>query len=319
LDPTYCTIEDIGIDANSVGVPGIQTPNGGSHLTLRRVFAQRCTNGFELTDMFMTVLEECRAKSCSAGFVFPGFHTSMTVNSCYALDCTFFGYVIQGMTYSTFANCGSDSHGRNGYLVTNAFGVTFLACGAEACGRSAWEFEASTANDAGKPIAGIRVVLDNCFDTGCDTALGGYGGSIYSNRASSSIDVEVRRHNQFASASALSVVTAGAADHKIRIDPTDSVFVGSLSGPGLRLAQYTGSATYDPPSLLTLTGTTTTVTATGASLGDFASATFSLDLQGITVTAWVSAANTVSVRFQNDTTGTIDLASGTLRVNVVPF
>lgn len=319
IDPTFCTLEDIGVDVNSVGIPGIQTPNGGSHLTLRRVFVTRATSGFELTDMFMTVLEECRAKSCSVGFNFPGFHTSMTINSCYALDCTFYGYHVQGMTYSTFANCGSDSHGRNGYFVTNAFGVTFLACGAEACGRSAWEFEASTANDAGKPIAGIRVVMDNCFDTGCDTALSGYGGSIYSNRASSSLDVEVRRHNQLTSASALSVVTAGATNHKVRIDPTDSVFVGALAGPGVRLSQYTGSATYDPPSLLTLTGATTTVTATGAALGDFASATFSLDLQGITVTAWVSAADTVSVRFQNDTTGTIDLASGTLRVNVVPF
>jgi hypothetical protein len=161
--------------------------------------------------------------------------------------------------------------------------------------------------------------MDNCFDTGCDTALSGYGGSIYSNRASSSLDVEVRRHNQFSSASALSVVTAGATNHKIRIDPTDSVFVGSLSGPGLRLAQYTGSATYDPPSLVDGSGATTTVTATGAALGDFASATFSLDLQGITVTAWVSAADTVSVRFQNESGGTLDLASGTLRVNVVPF
>lgn len=77
-----------------------------------------------------------------------------------------------------------------------------------------------------------------------------------------------------------------------------------------------GSATYDPGSLADGAGVTTTVTATGAALGDFAQATFSLDLQGITLTAWVSAANTVSVRFQNESTGTIDLASGTLRVRV---
>lgn len=78
----------------------------------------------------------------------------------------------------------------------------------------------------------------------------------------------------------------------------------------------TGSATYDPPSLADGAGTTTTVTATGAALGDFATASFSLDTQGITVTAWVSAANTVSVRFQNESGGTLDLASGTLRVFV---
>lgn len=74
-----------------------------------------------------------------------------------------------------------------------------------------------------------------------------------------------------------------------------------------------GSATYDPASLVDGAGATTTVTVPGAALGDFAQASFSLDLQGITLTAWVSAANTVSVRFQNETTGTLDLGSGTLR------
>lgn len=77
------------------------------------------------------------------------------------------------------------------------------------------------------------------------------------------------------------------------------------------------SGTYDPPSLADGAGTTTTLAVTGAVLGDFALASFSLDLQGITVTAYVSAAATVSVRFQNESGGTLDLASGTLRVKVI--
>lgn len=80
--------------------------------------------------------------------------------------------------------------------------------------------------------------------------------------------------------------------------------------------RLTGSATYDPPSLVDGAGATTTVTVTGAILGDYAVASFSRDLQGITVTAWVSATDTVSVRFQNETGGPIDLASGTLRALV---
>lgn len=80
--------------------------------------------------------------------------------------------------------------------------------------------------------------------------------------------------------------------------------------------RLSGSATYDPASLADGAGATTTVTATGAALGDYAEASFSLDLQGITLTAWVSASNTVSVRFQNETGGVVDLASGTLRVRV---
>jgi hypothetical protein len=77
-----------------------------------------------------------------------------------------------------------------------------------------------------------------------------------------------------------------------------------------------GSATYDPPSLAAGAGVTTTVPVAGAALGDFARAAFSLDLAGLQLTAWVSAADTVSVRFQNGTAAAIDLASGTLRAKV---
>lgn len=78
-----------------------------------------------------------------------------------------------------------------------------------------------------------------------------------------------------------------------------------------------GSATYNPPSLADGVGATTTVSCPGAALGDFVvGVSFGVDLQGITVTGYVSAADTVSVRFQNETGGVLDLASSTLRVRV---
>ena len=86
----------------------------------------------------------------------------------------------------------------------------------------------------------------------------------------------------------------------------------------IRCSTYapSGSATYNPPSLNDGDGATTTVTVTGAELGDYAEASFSNSLQGIMMTAFVSAADTVSVRFQNETGGVLDLASGTLRARV---
>lgn len=79
----------------------------------------------------------------------------------------------------------------------------------------------------------------------------------------------------------------------------------------------TGSKTYDAASLVDGAGATTTVTVTGAALGDFVfGVSMGVDLQGITTTAYVSAADTVSVRFQNESGGPIDLASTTLRVLV---
>ncbi len=83
------------------------------------------------------------------------------------------------------------------------------------------------------------------------------------------------------------------------------------------LQGLSGSVAYDPPNLIDTAGTTTTVTVTGAALGNFAEASFSLDLEGIMLTAWVSAANTVSVRLQNEAgAGPIDLGPGTLTARV---
>lgn len=78
-----------------------------------------------------------------------------------------------------------------------------------------------------------------------------------------------------------------------------------------------GSAVYDPGNLVDGAGATTTVTVTGAALGDYVLVSFSLDLQGILLTGYVSSADTVSVRFQNETGGAIDLASGTIKAKVI--
>jgi hypothetical protein len=83
---------------------------------------------------------------------------------------------------------------------------------------------------------------------------------------------------------------------------------------GFKLSASKG---YDPPSLATGTrATATTLTVVGANLGDDVSATFSLDLEGMDLVAWVSATDTVSVIFVNGTAGTLDLAAGTLAVTI---
>lgn len=79
-----------------------------------------------------------------------------------------------------------------------------------------------------------------------------------------------------------------------------------------------GSAIYDPPSLAAGAETSTTVAAPGAALGDYAVASFSLDTQGITLVAEVTSAGVVTIRLRNGTASTLDLASGTLSVRVMP-
>ena len=79
-----------------------------------------------------------------------------------------------------------------------------------------------------------------------------------------------------------------------------------------------GQATFDPAASADGAGETATVTVGGAKLGDFCMASFSLDLQDYTVTSYVSAANTVKVRFQNEGAAAPNIASGTLRATVIP-
>lgn len=77
------------------------------------------------------------------------------------------------------------------------------------------------------------------------------------------------------------------------------------------------SKTVDVASLVDGAGATNTVTAPGASLGDFCTVSMGVDLQGLLATCYISAANVISVRIQNETTGTLDLASTTQRVRLI--
>ncbi len=81
-------------------------------------------------------------------------------------------------------------------------------------------------------------------------------------------------------------------------------------------APLTGSATFDPASLLTLTQDIATLTVAGAALGNIVDVSFSLDALGITISGYVSTANTVKIVFFNGTSGTVNLASGIIRVKV---
>ncbi|MDQ3096271.1 MAG: hypothetical protein M3Q82_10045, partial [Actinomycetota bacterium] len=82
--------------------------------------------------------------------------------------------------------------------------------------------------------------------------------------------------------------------------------------------QRTASAVINPASVANgARSPTNTITVTGALMGDEARATFSLDLQGLDLRAYVSSANTVSYYFENNTGGIVDLESGTLKVRVL--
>jgi hypothetical protein len=74
------------------------------------------------------------------------------------------------------------------------------------------------------------------------------------------------------------------------------------------------SATLDASSLIDAAGETNTIAVPGVALGDVViGLSMGVDLTGLTVTPYVSAANVVSIRFQNESGATVNLASTTVR------
>jgi hypothetical protein len=107
------------------------------------------------------------------------------------------------------------------------------------------------------------------------------------------------------------VQTLEKAFAKLRID--DQIIIG---GGAPILKHLSSTATWDPANVANGAQVTQTITVTGAALGDEVTCAFNKDLQGMRLTGYVSAANTVTVVLCNDTGGAINLASGTLRASV---
>ena len=97
-----------------------------------------------------------------------------------------------------------------------------------------------------------------------------------------------------------------------------TVRAGNDQFRGLYTNTWLVRATLDADDLSDGAGDTDTVTVPGVALGDMVlSASLAVDVAGLIVTAYVSAANTVSIRFQNETGGSVNLASSVLRLVVV--
>lgn len=92
---------------------------------------------------------------------------------------------------------------------------------------------------------------------------------------------------------------------------------GTKQFQGMFQDMWKVTCTLDAGSLADGAGETDTITVPGVALGDIVlGASFSVDEAGLSVTGYVSAANTVSLRIQNESGGTVDLASATVRVVV---
>lgn len=122
-----------------------------------------------------------------------------------------------------------------------------------------------------------------------------------------------------------SASTAGILNLRLRSIGRSLNFVlgnTAVSNGAVNPANYGGrfgSATYNPPSIGAGASVTTTVACPGATLGDTVQVAFGVDQQGLILSGYVSAVDTVTVVFFNPTGAPVDLASSLLRVRTEPL
>ena len=107
--------------------------------------------------------------------------------------------------------------------------------------------------------------------------------------------------------------TQGIRDDSTATNSHTADNYGALGSVVLR-----GQTIVDHASIADGAGITSTITVTGAALGMHATVSCSVDLAGITLTAWVSSANTVSYRLQNESGGAVNLANANFFARVTP-
>ena len=86
-----------------------------------------------------------------------------------------------------------------------------------------------------------------------------------------------------------------------------------------RLSGLSGEVVANPASIADGDEVAVSVSVPGAKMGDFCFASWSADLQDLQLTASVTSNDTVEGVLSNSTGTAVDLASGTLRVAVVPY
>ena len=330
---TNDAVGDWNIDGVTVGNAVVKLTGSGGYLYLGRAFTLRAnvTIGASGTAKQALVIDDLDRPNIKAVIRGPSISNGVNVGSSgwvsdFSIDVDLYGYGVHGLEV-----CGV----RRGKFVGRVFGAT-----------SASSTFAIQTRSHGRAVTQTDVVYS------VDTPYDGKNARAFRNEPGDPVtfsecrwqDADVTGYSSFSLAFEnltagiakmnLAGVTEGttaprngtwnAGDLVLNKAPAPGTNIGwvcaAAGTPGtwnqFGLITLNNAASYDPPSLAPGAGATTTVVVNGAAPGDHAEASFSVDLQGITLTAYVSANNAVSVRFQNGTAGTLKLASGTLRVRV---
>lgn len=122
-------------------------------ISVQEMRIQNCLgHGLTFNDTFMcSVTDVWSTTNGGNGINFEQKHTSIFCHRVYANSNTGIGIALNGVTYSAFVACGSDTN-ATGYSISNVRGVSFVSCGAESNNLDGWLVFSSNASQGTLPI-----------------------------------------------------------------------------------------------------------------------------------------------------------------------
>ncbi|MHB0998229.1 MAG: glycosyl hydrolase family 28-related protein [Armatimonadota bacterium] len=296
-----CTIQDMWIQGDTTrGGKGILIGYRCGGISLRNLYMTGIGgDGVDGTAGNATIIsmENVEINTChSSGFNFAAtaIINTLSVKYCYVHDCAMHGIIATNIGVGHFDSC----------CVDNCLGDAYRLA-------SNIDLDACTAENNG---SGITIVGSGCISVRtCKTT---YQLSPYQVLAAARVIFDGCSSDTPASGSVLALnamATGGTEARACNFPGSPYIPAGAMYTQRLY-----ANKTWDVGSLADGASETTTITMTGAKAGNQATA----NLSSITSLDWdivarVTADNTVSVRVTNRTGGVVDLASGTLYVDVI--
>lgn len=195
-------------------------------------------HGFFSQNTFMLSLDNVWSSTNGAGgFVFNGFHTSVTGRRNWAYNNpNDAGWAFNGMTYSAFDALGSDNN-KWGYVFSNINGMTLNGCGAEGSLQDSYFAHTSDAASLGIPseyqnIKGL--VLNGCHALHGSTSQSGMFASFLALKTDNSRPISVSLNGCTSTKTNTNdkAIVAVGSSGKINIHEQACVFDGEVSISG---------------------------------------------------------------------------------------
>lgn len=240
------------------------------------------SHGIYQANTYMALMEDIESRNNGGdGFHFAGDHTSITCIRCWGGGDQVspnggnggYGWWINGIVYSSFVSCASDNNVAAGWSFSNVGAVEVVGCGSEANRQEGFIVVASSANNTGVPVPGVRsIAFNGCFGNNNSLASVNTFANFLGISTANSINANVTVKDCtdiLAGSQTLSLVANGTSG-TVFLSESDNTLTGTYSFSGTVVEGQFISAQQSSGSPISLSnGVTANVTSLSLPPGDW--------------------------------------------------